>query len=84
MEALYMGLYRCSPALNHRNTSPMYKKWPNCLRNNLIIRGIYLPYIGFFGVLHLSKGPRKPYYPLAALIVENTGASCPGYLASEV
>ena len=78
-----MGLYLRSPALIHRNITQMCKKCSKCLRNNLIVRGIYLPYIGFFGVLHLFKAPRKPYYPLAALELENAGALCPGNLAGE-
>ena len=41
------------------------------LKKRLKIRGIYLPYIGFFGVLHLLGRGSKPYYPLAALIVRS-------------
>ncbi len=37
------------------------------------IRGIYLPYIGFFAVLGLFEWALKPYHPLAALITGIVG-----------
>jgi hypothetical protein len=55
----------------------MHNKPPKTSRKDLIIRGIYLPYIGFFGVLDLFRGAWKPYHPLAALLVENAGALRP-------
>ncbi len=43
------------------------------LKIDLEIRGIYLPYIGFFAVLGLFEGALKPYHPLAALITGIVG-----------
>ena len=50
---------------------------PACLysRKDLEIRGIYLPYIGFFVVLGLFVGVLKPYHRPAAFITGMAGNS---------
>ncbi len=70
-----MGSPRVHPTLNH--TFP--KKSPEApgpySRKVLKIRGIYLPYIGFFAVLGLFVGVLKPYHRPAAFITGMAGNS---------
>jgi len=50
------------------NSQENRRGMPPYLRKDLEIRGIYLPYIGFFVVLGLFEWVLKPYHPLAAFI----------------
>ena len=64
-----MGPQHMHPTLNHIFLKKTSRTPGLYLRKDLNIRGIYLLYIGFFGVLGLFEWVLKPYHRPAALIM---------------
>ncbi len=70
-----MGPAPMHPTFNHTFLKKTRRVSVPYLRKDLEIRGIYLPYIGFFAVLGLFVWALKPYYPFAAFIMGMVGKS---------
>ena len=70
-----MGAAPMHLTFNHTILKKMRRVADPYLRRDLEIRGIYLPYIGFFAGLGLFVWVLKPYYPIAVFILEILGKS---------